>query len=327
MRTGVVDDASYVYWDVRLSSRFPTVEVRVADVAPTLDDAALFVALVRGLAVRALDDHRHGRGPLDPPQHALRAAMWRAARYGIEDDLVDPLTASTAPAPEVLEALARHAAPGLEQTGDAELARHGLQRLLRDGNGAMRQRRGYARAGWAGVLDVVRVDPHADPVRPTKGDGNGWVDCACGRRHWGRHGAAGLLVSRPGALGTEVLLQLRAGWTHEGGTWGLPGGARDSHETPAEAARREAREEAHVDPSALVELGEHVDDHGSWSYTYVLVSAPAGTHAGVGNPESDAVEWVEVDAVHERALHPALARTWPLLRELLGRRPSQLDPR
>ena len=317
VRTGVVDDASFVYWDVRLSTRFPTVEVRVADVAPTLDDAALFVALVRGLAVRALDDHHHRREPLDPPQHALRAAMWRAARYGIEDTLVNPVTASTAPADEVLAALVDHAAPGLEQTGDAELAHHGMRRLLRDGNGAMRQRRAFARAGWAGVLDVIRVDPHAEPVRATKGDGNGWVECSCGHRHWGRHGAAGLLVRRPGARGPEILLQLRAGWTHQGGTWGLPGGARDSHETAAEAARREAREETRVDPSGLVEVGQHVDDHGSWSYTYVLVTAPPGTTAAAANPESDAVEWVDLDVVHERDLHPSLARTWPLLRERL----------
>lgn len=319
VRTGVVDDASYVYWDVRLSTRFPTVEVRVADVAPTLDDAALFVALVRGLAVRALDDHSAGREPLDPPQHALRAAMWRAARYGIEDGLVDPVAATVAPATDVLASIMRHAAPGLEQTGDAALARHGMERLLRDGNGAMRQRRAFSRVGWPGVLAVTSVDPAAEPVRPTKGDGNGWVDCTCGRRHWGRHGAAGLLVTRPGPVGPQVLLQLRAPWTHEGGTWGLPGGARDSHESPAEAAFREAREEASVDPSVLLATGQHVDDHGSWSYTYVLAQAPGGAFAAVAGAESDAVEWIDVDAVRQLPLHPAFAPRWPLLRKLLER--------
>jgi 8-oxo-dGTP diphosphatase len=184
----------------------------------------------------------------------------------------------------------------------------------------MRQRRAFARAGWPGVLDVATVDPRAEPVHPAKGDGNGWVDCACGRRHWGRHGAAGLLVARPGSTGPQVLLQLRAAWTHEGGTWGLPGGARDSHESPEQAATREAREEARVDPTVLRAVGRHVDDHGSWSYTYVLAWAPVDASAEVANPESDAVEWVDVDRVDQLALHPALAERWPLLLELLGGR-------
>ena len=68
------------------------------------------------------------------------------------------------------------------------------------------------------------------------GDGNGWVVCALGHRHWGRFGAAGLLLTD----GRRVLLQHRAAWTHEGDTWAVPGGARDSHEDPITAALREA---------------------------------------------------------------------------------------
>ena len=61
-------------------------------------------------------------------------------------------------------------------------------------------------------------------------DGDGWVDCDCGFRHWGRFGAAGLLLVRRDTPQPQVLLQLRAEWTHGGGTWALPGGAKDSHE-------------------------------------------------------------------------------------------------
>ena len=66
-----------------------------------------------------------------------------------------------------------------------------------------------------------------------------------GAAYWGKHGAAGLLLRAPGKDGSPaVLLQHRAPWSHQGGTWGLPGGARDSHETPEQAAVREAHEEA-----------------------------------------------------------------------------------
>ena len=77
------------------------------------------------------------------------------------------------------------------------------------------------------------------------GDGDGWVVSDNGAHYWGRYGAAGLLLRAPRPDGTPaVLLQHRAVWSHQGGTWGLPGGARDSHETAEETAVREAREEA-----------------------------------------------------------------------------------
>jgi 8-oxo-dGTP pyrophosphatase MutT (NUDIX family) len=71
-------------------------------------------------------------------------------------------------------------------------------------------------------------------------DGDGWVRCDCGGHHWGLHGAAGLLLVRRDTPEPHVLLQLRAEWTHGGGTWALPGGALDSHEDSIAAAKREA---------------------------------------------------------------------------------------
>ena len=89
------------------------------------------------------------------------------------------------------------------------------------------------------------------------GDGNGWVHCSVGHRHWGGYGAAGLLISD----GTQVLLQHRAAWTHEGDTWAVPGGARDSSEDAVTAALREAAEETSLDPSGITVVSEWVDDH------------------------------------------------------------------
>ena len=322
--TGVVEDASYVYWDVRLASRFPTVEVRVADVQASVQDAATYTCLLRGLAAQALAEHTPARsdraGWREVPTHVLRAASWRAARYGLDEQLVDPVSATLRPAAVVVRALLDAARPGLQVTGELEQAVEGLRQITQDGNGAQRQRAAFARAGWAGVQQVVRVDAvgaAANAPPRTLNDGNGWVDCACGLRHWGRNGAAGLLILRPGEGGQEVLMQLRSPWTHQGGTWGLPGGARDSHESTAAAARREAAEETGLDPFVVQDVGEHRVDHGAWSYTYVLATAPAQTPVYVANRESDAVEWVPLDDVAARVLHPALALEWPRLRELV----------
>src|SRR5260221_13355671 len=83
----------------------------------------------------------------------------------------------------------------------------------------------------------------------TNRDGNGWTRCGRGHRHWGRHGAAGLLLAAPDQAGGQtVLLQQRSWWGSYAGSWGPPGGARDSHESGARAAPRDA-------------AAEHANDH------------------------------------------------------------------
>ncbi len=149
-----------------------------------------------------------------------------------------------------------------------------------------------------------------------RGDGDGWQQCGLGHRHWGRHGAAGLLLRRGGEAGVEVLLQLRALWSHHGGTWGLPGGARDSDESAREAALREAVEEVGIDPEGVSLRDEYVDDHGGWSYTTVVGTTDGQQALPEPHPGGETVEvrWVAEDDVDLLPLHPGFAATWPALR-------------
>jgi 8-oxo-dGTP pyrophosphatase MutT (NUDIX family) len=150
------------------------------------------------------------------------------------------------------------------------------------------------------------------------GDGNGWVTCDLGHPHWGLYGAAGILVTDVAADGLRVLLQHRAAWTHEGGTWSVPGGARDSHESAVEAALREAGEETTLLPIHLRPYAEWVDDHGCWSYTTVLAHFVGGEFAlEPGNPETAALEWWPVDEVVNLGLHSGFAASWPQLRSMI----------
>ena len=152
------------------------------------------------------------------------------------------------------------------------------------------------------------------------GDGDGWVISDSGTHHWGRFGAAGLLLRAPRRDGTPaVLLQHRAVWSHQGGTWGLPGGARDSHETPEQTAVREACEEAglpadRVAVRATVLTAKVARYGGShWTYTTVVADAEELLET-VPNRESAELRWVGEDEVAELPLHPGFAASWHRLR-------------
>ena len=152
-----------------------------------------------------------------------------------------------------------------------------------------------------------------------RGDGDGWVECDLGHRHWGLFGAAGLLLHRPSATGDgdEVLLQHRATWSHHGGTWGLLGGARHSDESAVVAAVREAGEEGGLGPDDVDVHGRYDDVHGGWAYTTVLATTGASTEARPTGGESIDVGWFPATALARLPLHPGFAATWPQLEQAL----------
>lgn len=157
-----------------------------------------------------------------------------------------------------------------------------------------------------------------------RGDGDGWVVSERGTHHWGLHGAAGLLLRAPWHDGSPaVLLQHRAPWSHQGGTWGLPGGALDSHEVAEHAAVREAHEEAglsaeHITVRTTVVTAEVSGMAGTvWTYTTVVADA-AELLVTVANRESAELRWVPEDQVADLPLHPAFETSWARLRTLSG---------
>ncbi|QLY30734.1 NUDIX domain-containing protein [Nocardia huaxiensis] len=151
-----------------------------------------------------------------------------------------------------------------------------------------------------------------------RGDGDGWAESPDGTRQWGRFGAAGLLLRAPLAGGgSAVLLQHRAAWSHQGGTWALPGGALDSHETSVHAAVREAEEEAGIQADAIRVRGSRVTATAPSGWTYTTVVADTATRLRTrGNPESTELAWVPEDEVDARQLHPGFALAWPTLRAI-----------
>lgn len=151
IESGAARDEGMLYFDARLAKSFPTVEVRISDVCTDPDDAVLIAALVR-----ALVEHSATATVEDLPApwrvELLRAAQWRAARYGLGDRLLDPLTGDLAPARTVLETLVRTVDGQLAEAGDLDLVGAGVARVLSD-NGSVRQRAVHERQG--SVRDVV----------------------------------------------------------------------------------------------------------------------------------------------------------------------------
>jgi len=150
-------------------------------------------------------------------------------------------------------------------------------------------------------------------------DGDGWVRCAQGHRHWGRFGAAGLLAYVPEASGdATVLLQRRSLWGNHPGTWGPPGGAMDSHESAVHAALREAAEECDIPAAEVSVSGILRDDHGGWSYQTVIAAARWPFPVRSASEETSEVGWIRADDVGRLDLHPGFAEQWPSLRAWLA---------
>ncbi|SDC26137.1 NUDIX domain-containing protein [Actinokineospora iranica] len=149
----------------------------------------------------------------------------------------------------------------------------------------------------------------------SRGDGDRIVRCALGHVHWGRYGAAGLLPVHDG----HVLLQQRAWWTPGGNTWGLFGGARDSHEDAITAALRETAEESTLDPTLVRPHGVLREDHGRWAYDTVIGTIDARPEVHAASSETRAAAWVPIDQVTDWTLFAPFAASWPRLRECLRR--------
>lgn len=150
--SGAAMDRGMLYYDARLSVHQPTVEVRISDVCTDPGDAVLIAVLVRALVCQALDGTGLASGPWR--SELLRAARWRAARYGLTDRLLDPVTGDLAPARDVLSRLVATVRDQLEGYGDAALVQAGVPRVLAEG-GASRQRAAFERSGGsiAAVVD------------------------------------------------------------------------------------------------------------------------------------------------------------------------------
>lgn len=154
VRTGVLLDTAMLYFDARLSSRYPTLELRVADVCLDVRDAVVVAALARALVDTAVAAHAAGVPPDAVPTSMLRLATWQASRAGLGGDLLDPFTSDPRPAADVVGLLLAHVRGALEANGDLARVESRTTQVLATGTGAHRQREVLDRTH--DLADVVR---------------------------------------------------------------------------------------------------------------------------------------------------------------------------
>ncbi|GGO98557.1 hypothetical protein GCM10012280_62970 [Wenjunlia tyrosinilytica] len=183
-----------------------------------------------------------------------------------------------------------------------------LQRLLREANTTWVGAAESLAAALQAIPDRSAPRPQAPALPQMSGDG--WANCA--HAHWGRFGAAGLLpVHRATDGRVSVLMHHRGADTDEGGTWALLEGARDSHESAAANAIRQAVKGNDLDPAHVHVERVIRDDHGGWSYDTVIVSVDRQAPVRPVEGESVALAWVPLSEVHKLNLHPGFATSWP----------------
>lgn len=156
--SGVLLDERMVYWDIRPSCHLPTVEIRVPDVQPTVDDALLLALLIRALVTTAVRAVGRGDPAPDADLTVVRAATALAARDGIDGRAIDPRVGRPSTGRAMLAALLAHVRDALEQAGDRPMVDLLLRRRIATGNGAQWQRRALKECGDPAAVVALAAD-------------------------------------------------------------------------------------------------------------------------------------------------------------------------
>ena len=170
-KAGAITDASYLWWHLRASVKYPTLELRVADSCTRLDDAVCIAALFRCLVRRVVRDRGLNSGMTAASRGFVMENLWRAERDGIRATLIDEARACAVPMAEGLEDLLATIAEDAEALNCAETCAH-ARRIVADGTSADRQMAAFAaarrsgageRAALSTVVDHLAAETAAGP--------------------------------------------------------------------------------------------------------------------------------------------------------------------
>ena len=150
----VVLDSGHISWGARLSTKYPTLEVRVSDTQLNASNAILLALIIRSL----VDSSLNGAPPNSQPMpEALDLAQWQAAKFGLQGNNFDPFDGTKTSAVQMLRCLMEFIRRALERNGDFDYVTAGLSRIIEQGTGASIQRKRFHGGGFGAVLDEATV--------------------------------------------------------------------------------------------------------------------------------------------------------------------------
>jgi carboxylate-amine ligase len=184
--TGAIESVREVWWDIRPHPGFGTVELRICDGLPTLEEVGVVAAFSQCLVEQLDGQLDRGYTLPTPPEWVLRENKWRAARYGLDADVIVDEKGTVRPVRQALLDLAEDLTPTARRLGcEDELA--GVERVLAVGASYQRQRAaarssgGDLRAVVDGLLSELRDGlPAAGPAAGPDGPVPGPSACAGG---------------------------------------------------------------------------------------------------------------------------------------------------
>lgn len=136
--SGVMKDPSFLWWTIRPSARFPTLELRIADACPRLVDSLALAGLFRSLIATLVDQPELGRRRTSISRFLIDENRWRAKRDGTAAEFLDPLDGSRQAFADSLAATFGHARAAACRLGCADDLAH-LAALANSGTSAHRQ--------------------------------------------------------------------------------------------------------------------------------------------------------------------------------------------
>ena len=152
VEAGLIEDASKLWWDIRPSSRYPTLEMRISDVCTRIDDAMTVAAMYQCLLSMLYRLRRQNQRWRTYPPLLIDENKWRAQRYGTDGSLVDFGTGQLVPFADLVEEFIEILAVDAVELGVREEIRH-ARTIVQEGTSAHRQIAAYEKAQSEGASD------------------------------------------------------------------------------------------------------------------------------------------------------------------------------
>ncbi|MFX0545778.1 carboxylate-amine ligase [Roseovarius sp. S1116L3] len=146
---GVIEDASKIWWDLRPSSKFPTIESRICDVQPRMEDALTLAALTQGLARMLWRLSVKNQRWRIYETFLISENRWRAQRYGVREGLIDFGLGQIVPMPVLMDEMVELIEEDAAHFGSVAEVTH-ARSMAAQGTSADRQRRTFEAAATAG---------------------------------------------------------------------------------------------------------------------------------------------------------------------------------